>query len=291
MRQLLANLHTHPHAHTLCLFAHPAPLPPSGGGIFSFLPIAASVPEDEFTPLWATPQNVDLEAMCRAQVRELRGGGGVGGGRGGGAEAEERGRGGRRLGRRWLGGEAAGVEVAGDGCRRAHKRSHTIPSTPPHVPLHIFASFIPTCTTYEHARIRAPSLAAAFPSLSDAPYPPYPLQGIPHQRVTTPGGLGPALAAAWGLNRHSVVEVVTDRTTNVDLHRVIQVRARAMAVAGAGWGAGAGREQGGSRVGPRRERAERERERACVRDDDGRGHVSASCCLVASCLGPHTISR
>ncbi len=48
----------------------PALLPTSphaGGGIFSFLPIAASVPEDEFTPLWATPQNVDLEAMCRAQ--------------------------------------------------------------------------------------------------------------------------------------------------------------------------------------------------------------------------------
>ena len=31
-----------------------------GGGIFSFLPLAAALPEDAFTPLWATPQNVDL---------------------------------------------------------------------------------------------------------------------------------------------------------------------------------------------------------------------------------------
>lgn len=31
-----------------------------GGGIFSFLPVADAVPEDAFTPLWATPQNVDL---------------------------------------------------------------------------------------------------------------------------------------------------------------------------------------------------------------------------------------
>jgi 2-succinyl-5-enolpyruvyl-6-hydroxy-3-cyclohexene-1-carboxylate synthase len=37
----------------------------SGGGIFSFLPIAGAVPEEVFTPLWATPQNVDLEGMCR----------------------------------------------------------------------------------------------------------------------------------------------------------------------------------------------------------------------------------
>jgi len=33
----------------------------SGGGIFSFLPIADALPEDVFTPLWATPQHVDLE--------------------------------------------------------------------------------------------------------------------------------------------------------------------------------------------------------------------------------------
>ncbi|GLC45490.1 hypothetical protein PLESTM_001741500 [Pleodorina starrii] len=88
----------------------------SGGGIFSFLPIAGSVPEEEFTPLWATPQNVDLEAMCRAQ-------------------------------------------------------------------------------------------------------------GIPHQKVNSPEALVPALQAAWGLNRHSVVEVITDRTTNVDLHRRVQAAA------------------------------------------------------------------
>lgn len=31
-----------------------------GGGIFSFLPIADAVVPDIFTPLWATPQNVDL---------------------------------------------------------------------------------------------------------------------------------------------------------------------------------------------------------------------------------------
>ncbi len=33
----------------------------SGGGIFSFLPIANEVQLDQFNPLWATPQNVDLE--------------------------------------------------------------------------------------------------------------------------------------------------------------------------------------------------------------------------------------
>ena len=32
-----------------------------GGGIFSFLPIAGVLPKDTFTPLWETPQNVDLE--------------------------------------------------------------------------------------------------------------------------------------------------------------------------------------------------------------------------------------
>jgi 2-succinyl-5-enolpyruvyl-6-hydroxy-3-cyclohexene-1-carboxylate synthase len=42
-----------------------------GGGIFSFLPIADSLPPDIFTPLWATPQNVDLagrislSALCK----------------------------------------------------------------------------------------------------------------------------------------------------------------------------------------------------------------------------------
>lgn len=33
----------------------------AGGGIFSFLPIAGAVAPEQFTPLWATPQNVDLE--------------------------------------------------------------------------------------------------------------------------------------------------------------------------------------------------------------------------------------
>lgn len=32
----------------------------SGGGIFSFLPIANDLDEDVFTQLWSTPQNVDL---------------------------------------------------------------------------------------------------------------------------------------------------------------------------------------------------------------------------------------
>eukprot|EP00967_Tisochrysis_lutea_P062983 scaffold81088_cov23-Tisochrysis_lutea.AAC.1 len=34
-----------------------------GGGIFSFLPIANAMPEQQFTQLWATPQNVDLEGV------------------------------------------------------------------------------------------------------------------------------------------------------------------------------------------------------------------------------------
>ena len=36
-----------------------------GGGIFSFLPIADAIPDDVFTPLWATPQNVDLAGKPR----------------------------------------------------------------------------------------------------------------------------------------------------------------------------------------------------------------------------------
>lgn len=32
----------------------------SGGGIFDFLPISQSVPEDQFRPLWTTPQHVDI---------------------------------------------------------------------------------------------------------------------------------------------------------------------------------------------------------------------------------------
>ncbi len=50
--------------------------------------------------------------------------------------------------------------------------------------------------------------------------------GIAHQRVAAGGGgdLSRALSAAWGLNRHSVVEVTTDRGTNVDLHKRMQVQ-------------------------------------------------------------------
>ena len=84
-----------------------------GGGIFSFLPIADHVPEDVFTPLWATPQNVDLAGMCRAH-------------------------------------------------------------------------------------------------------------GIPHVKVSTSEELRAALKSAWGLNRHSVIEAITDRGSNVDNHRRIQ---------------------------------------------------------------------
>jgi isochorismate synthase/2-succinyl-5-enolpyruvyl-6-hydroxy-3-cyclohexene-1-carboxylate synthase/2-succinyl-6-hydroxy-2,4-cyclohexadiene-1-carboxylate synthase/O-succinylbenzoate synthase len=39
----------------------------SGGGIFNFLPIAAEVPDEQFRPLWTTPQYVDIAGMCRAQ--------------------------------------------------------------------------------------------------------------------------------------------------------------------------------------------------------------------------------
>ena len=39
----------------------------SGGGIFNFLPIAGGVPDEQFRPLWTTPQYVDIAGMCRAQ--------------------------------------------------------------------------------------------------------------------------------------------------------------------------------------------------------------------------------
>ena len=48
-----------------------------GGGIFSFLPIADTLPPDIFTPLWATPQNVDLagnqtvHGVCTSSVYRL----------------------------------------------------------------------------------------------------------------------------------------------------------------------------------------------------------------------------
>ena len=51
--------------------------------------------------------------------------------------------------------------------------------------------------------------------------------GIAYQRVAEPGGLRGALAAAWGLNRHSVVEVTTARRANVAHHRYVQAAVRA----------------------------------------------------------------
>jgi isochorismate synthase/2-succinyl-5-enolpyruvyl-6-hydroxy-3-cyclohexene-1-carboxylate synthase/2-succinyl-6-hydroxy-2,4-cyclohexadiene-1-carboxylate synthase/O-succinylbenzoate synthase len=47
--------------------------------------------------------------------------------------------------------------------------------------------------------------------------------------VTATEGLPAALRSAWGLNRHSVVEVVTSRTSNLDRHREIQAAAAAAA--------------------------------------------------------------
>lgn len=41
-------------------------------------------------------------------------------------------------------------------------------------------------------------------------------------QVTTAEQLTASLHNAWGLNRHSVVEVITDRTTNVAAHRAVQ---------------------------------------------------------------------
>ena len=45
----------------------------AGGGIFSFLPIADSLQPEVFTPLWATPQNVDLagNALCDSAINTL----------------------------------------------------------------------------------------------------------------------------------------------------------------------------------------------------------------------------
>ncbi len=47
-------------------------------------------------------------------------------------------------------------------------------------------------------------------------------QGIAHQRVGSLGELSPALQSAWALHRHSVVEVVTGRDSNVEQHRQLQ---------------------------------------------------------------------
>ena len=47
-------------------------------------------------------------------------------------------------------------------------------------------------------------------------------QGIPHQKVSRCEELQPALRSAWALHRHSVVEVITGRDSNVDQHRQLQ---------------------------------------------------------------------
>ena len=52
-------------------------------------------------------------------------------------------------------------------------------------------------------------------------------QGIPHLKVSGAAELRTALRSAWALNRHSVVEVVTDRASNVSRHRTIQAAAQA----------------------------------------------------------------
>lgn len=50
--------------------------------------------------------------------------------------------------------------------------------------------------------------------------------GIAHQKVTTQEQLAPALHNAWALNKPSVVEVVTNRHSNVEHHRGIQAAVR-----------------------------------------------------------------
>ena len=47
-------------------------------------------------------------------------------------------------------------------------------------------------------------------------------QGIAHQKVTAAGDLAGALHSAWALKRHSVLEVITGRDSNVDQHRQLQ---------------------------------------------------------------------
>jgi hypothetical protein len=45
---------------------------------------------------------------------------------------------------------------------------------------------------------------------------------VPFQRVERSAQLLPALEAAWTLRTPSVVEVITDRTTNVTAHKALQ---------------------------------------------------------------------
>lgn len=69
----------------------------------------------------------------------------------------------------------------------------------------------------------------------NARLPPHPLpcagmcraHGIPHQRVVAASDLHAALRSAWGCNRHSVIEVVTSRASNVQRHREVQAEVKA----------------------------------------------------------------
>lgn len=47
-------------------------------------------------------------------------------------------------------------------------------------------------------------------------------QGIAHQKVSAVADLQQALHSAWSLKRHSVVEVITARDSNVEQHRQLQ---------------------------------------------------------------------
>lgn len=51
--------------------------------------------------------------------------------------------------------------------------------------------------------------------------------GIAHQRVTDRQSLRGALKAAWALNKHSVVELIVGRDSNVEHHRSIQAAVKA----------------------------------------------------------------
>jgi hypothetical protein len=52
---------------------------------------------------------------------------------------------------------------------------------------------------------------------------------VPFQQVSALSDLLPALATAWTLNAPSVIEVVTDRRSNVQVHRDLQAQATAAA--------------------------------------------------------------
>lgn len=116
-----------------------------GGGIFSFLPIAEHLPDDVFTPLWATPQHVDL----------------------------------------------------------AGERTFA---------MYLLCFLMLPCPS---KFIIPSSVRGICAGMCRA-------HSIPHLKVGSAAELRKALHSAWGLNRHSVIEVVTSRTSNVDRHREVQ---------------------------------------------------------------------